>query len=68
MTTPDPTSDTALFVAHIKEEIERLSREQQAAADAATFVGMTQDQKEEYYARRRRLTMLIEHLAIFEEA
>jgi hypothetical protein len=67
LTTWDPSSDSALFVARIKQEIERLTREQQEATDAATFVGMTQAQKEEYYARRRRLTMLIEHLAIFEE-
>ncbi len=64
----DNSSDSTLFVHRIKEEIERLTREHDEAVRSATFLGMTRQEQEHFHSRRRRITELIEQLAIFEEA
>ncbi|HUK47037.1 MAG TPA: hypothetical protein VLW06_05575 [Terriglobales bacterium] len=60
-------SDSALFVRRIKEEIDRLTCEQDEAIKTATFLGMTAQQERQFHVRRGRITRLIEQLAIFEE-
>ena len=63
----DNSSDSALFVRSLKEEIARLKREQDEAAKSATFLGMTSEQQSAFHSRRRRITELTEQLAIFEQ-
>ena len=63
----DNSSDSALFVLRLKEEIARLTREQNEAIKSATFLGMTPQQQQKFHIRRRRITALMEQLAIFEE-
>ena len=67
MPPPENSSDSALFVQYIKHEIERLTREQDEVLKAALSAGMTQDKKEEFDERRRKITKLVEDLAIFEK-
>lgn len=63
----DNSSDSALFVRSLKEEIARLKREQDEAAKSATFLGMTPQEQQQFQTRRRRITELTEQLAIFEQ-
>jgi hypothetical protein len=63
----DKSSDSPLFARRLKEEIERLTREQDEAIKAATFLGMTPQDELQFQARRRRISELIAQLAIFEQ-
>ncbi|HKW18804.1 MAG TPA: hypothetical protein VJO35_14950 [Terriglobales bacterium] len=66
MTTWNSSSDSPLFVRRIKEEIKRLTCEQDDALKAAASQVMTQEQQELLHSRRRRIKELLEHLTIFE--
>jgi hypothetical protein len=63
----DKSSDSPLFVRRLKEEIQRLTREQDDAIKSATFLGITPEDEQLIQARRRRITELLEQLAIFDE-
>jgi hypothetical protein len=51
----DETSETAAAIHRLKEEIDKLTREQAKALELATFVGMTTDEAKEYDQRRRAI-------------
>jgi len=52
----------------IKQEIEKLSKEQIDAMKAATYVGMTPDEAKAYDLRRQRITALTHELRLLEQA
>jgi hypothetical protein len=62
----DNSSDSALFVRHLKEEIDRLTQEQDEATRSGEFPRMTLQEEQEFFARRRRIADLIQELAFFE--
>ena len=68
MTTLNSSSDSALFARRIKEEIKRLTQEQNEAVQSAESQLMTQEQQELQHTRRRRIQELLEQLTIFENA
>ncbi|HEY7354729.1 MAG TPA: hypothetical protein VH596_18320 [Terriglobales bacterium] len=68
MPLPGNPSDSALFVQYIRHEIERLTKEQDDAVQAARLGGMTPEGEEEFHERRRKITKLTQDLAIFEDA
>ena len=47
-------------------QIARLSDQQQAALDMATFVGMTDEEARQIEKRRDRIAQLVKHLAEFD--
>ena len=62
------TSNTAGVFQRIKQEIERLTREQFEALKSATFVGMTPGEAKEYDERRKKITCLVEELRLLKDA
>ena len=56
------TSDSVDAVERIRQEIEKLTEEQNEALKTATFVGMTASEAKIYDARRQRITELVERL------
>ena len=56
------TLDSVDALQGIRNEIERLTQEQNEALKTATFVGMTSAEAKDYDARRRRITELVQQL------
>lgn len=54
---PSPESDEQL-----REEFDRLRREQDAGMKRAVYIGMTAEEAREYEKRRNRLNVLFERL------
>jgi hypothetical protein len=64
----DKTADTLSAVDRIREEIDRLTREQTEALKSATFVGLTTEDAKVLYRRRLRITELMRELELYEKA
>lgn len=57
-------SDSVDTVQRLRQEIDKLTREQTEALQTATFVGMTALESKIYDARRQRITELVEQLRV----
>lgn len=57
-------SDSVDTVQRLRQEIDKLTREQTEALQTATFVGMTALESKIYNARRQRITELVEQLRV----
>jgi hypothetical protein len=67
MNSSEPWNPVDVFQ-RIKQEIERLTREQSEALKSATFVGMTPNEAKEYDDRRKKITCLVEELRLLKDA
>jgi len=67
MNSSEPWDAVDIFQ-RIKQEIERLTREQSEALKSATFVGMTPNEAKEYDDRRKKITCLVEQLRLLKDA
>jgi hypothetical protein len=64
---PNP-SDHHTAIHRLKEEIDRLTKEQTEAVRRACYLGMTPDEAKEYDSRREKILKLVEHLRQLESA
>lgn len=63
-----PVPITTETIHKIKEEIEKLTEQQNEALQSATYLGMTTDEAKEYEERRDRILSLVESPALLEES
>jgi len=64
----DNLSQTIGAIHRLKEEIDKLTRQQSEALQLATRVGMTPDEAEEYDQRRKKILEYVQDLKILEES
>lgn len=61
-------SETADAIHRLKEEINRLTKEQDEDLKMAVDVGMTPDEAKEYDERKQRILAYVQQLAILTES
>ncbi|HKU26639.1 MAG TPA: hypothetical protein VJQ54_14275 [Candidatus Sulfotelmatobacter sp.] len=61
-------SETTEAIHSVKEEIDKLTEQQNDALNSATYLGMTTDEAKEYEERRDRILKLVRDLALLEES
>lgn len=64
---PQP-SETLQMIHRLKEEIDRLTAEQDEALKTATYLGMTTDEAKEYEERRNLILQLVTDLEMLEKS
>lgn len=64
---PQP-SDTLIAIHRLKEEIDRLTAQQDHALNDATYLGMTTDEAKEYEERRYLILRLVTELEMLERS
>jgi hypothetical protein len=62
------TAHSVEAVQRLRQEIEKLTQEQNEALKTATFVGMTAAEAKIYDARRQRITELVEQLRVLRNS
>ncbi len=65
---PTEPSDHERAIHRLKEEIERLTKQQAQALESATYLGMSPDEAKQYDARRAQILKLVEQLRQLEKA
>ena len=65
---PSEPSETVEAIHRLKQEIDKLSEQQNETLKTATFLGMTPDEATEYDDRREQITKLIQELALLGRA
>ncbi len=64
---PEP-SETLQTIHRLKQEIDRLTAQQDEALKSATFLGMTTDEAKEYEERRNLILQLVTDLEMLEKS
>jgi len=64
----DNPSQTTDAIHRLKEEIDKLTKQQSDALQLATLVGMTPDEAEEYDQRRKKILEYVQDLKVLEES
>lgn len=64
---PSAQSNAADVVCRVKQEIDKLAKEQSKFLKDCVYVGMTLDEARKFYERRHQITKLIEELALLEK-
>ena len=64
---PSELFDSADEIVRVKQEIDRLTKEQSKLLKDAIYVGMTLDEARRFYERRHQITKLLEELALLQK-
>jgi Asp-tRNA(Asn)/Glu-tRNA(Gln) amidotransferase C subunit len=64
---PTEPSDHERAIHRLKEEIERLTKQQAQALESATYLVMSPDEAKQYDARRAQILKLVEQLRQLEK-
>lgn len=68
MSGPDYASSTEDAIHRLKEEIDKLTKEQSQALDRAVYLGMSPEEAREYTGRRKLILKYVQDLAILEQS